>query len=73
MQRRRLIIGVSGSSGPHLAWATLQALLDDWATLDPALARRRHSLDVSAWQGCPALEPQQCLDPLPRAYQWATA
>ena len=26
MQRRRLIIGVSGSSAPQLAWATLQAL-----------------------------------------------
>lgn len=26
MERRRLIIGVSGSSAPHLAWATLQAL-----------------------------------------------
>lgn len=26
MQRQRLIIGVSGSSAPHLAWATLTAL-----------------------------------------------
>lgn len=26
MQRQRLIIGVSGSSAPHLAWATLNAL-----------------------------------------------
>lgn len=26
MQRQRLIIGVSGSSAPHLAWATLKAL-----------------------------------------------
>jgi polyprenyl P-hydroxybenzoate/phenylacrylic acid decarboxylase-like protein len=26
MKRKRLIIGVSGSSGPHLGWATLQAL-----------------------------------------------
>ena len=26
MKRKRLIVGVSGSSGPHLAWATLQAL-----------------------------------------------
>jgi polyprenyl P-hydroxybenzoate/phenylacrylic acid decarboxylase-like protein len=26
MKRKRMIVGVSGSSGPHLAWATLQAL-----------------------------------------------
>ena len=26
MHRQRLIIGVSGSSAPHLAWATLKAL-----------------------------------------------
>jgi polyprenyl P-hydroxybenzoate/phenylacrylic acid decarboxylase-like protein len=26
MERQRLIIGVSGSSAPHLAWATLKAL-----------------------------------------------
>ena len=28
MKRKRLIIGVSGSSGPHLGWATLLALHD---------------------------------------------
>ena len=56
-------------AGP--ATPTLQALLDDWVTLAPALARRSHSLDASDWQGCAALEPQQCLAPLPRAYQWA--
>ena len=26
MQRQRLIVGVSGSSAPQLAWTTLQAL-----------------------------------------------
>lgn len=26
MKRRRLVVGVSGSSGPQLAWSTLQAL-----------------------------------------------
>lgn len=26
VKRRRFIVGVSGSSGPHLAWSTLQAL-----------------------------------------------
>ena len=58
-------------AGP--AAPTLQALLDDWAALAPALARRSHSLDASGWQGCTALKPQQCLAPLPRAYQWADA
>ena len=28
MQRQRLIIGVTGSSAPQLAWATLRALHD---------------------------------------------
>lgn len=58
-------------AGP--ATPTLQALLDDWATLAPALARRSHGLEASGWQGCAPLEPQQCLAPLPRAYQWADA
>ncbi len=58
-------------AGP--ATPTLQALLDDWEVLAPALARRCHSLDASGWQGCAAFEPQQCLAPLPRAYQWADA
>ena len=52
---------------------TLQALLDQWAHQAPALARRCSSLDASGWQGCAAFDPQQCLAPLPRAYQWADA
>lgn len=55
------------------ATPTLQALLDQWADQAPALAQRCSSLDASGWQGCSALVPQECLAPLPRAYQWADA
>lgn len=52
---------------------TLQALLDQWAHQAPALAQRSSSLDACGWQGCAPFDPQACLAPLPRAYQWADA
>lgn len=52
---------------------TLQAALDDWATVAPALAARLAELNASGWAGQPRLQPEQCLAPLPRAYQWVDA
>lgn len=48
---------------------TLQAALDDWATLAPALAALGAQLDAGAIAGQP-FDPVQALAPLPRAYQW---
>ncbi|WEK02713.1 MAG: fumarylacetoacetate hydrolase family protein [Candidatus Devosia phytovorans] len=48
---------------------TLQAALDDWSTLAPALAALSAELDAGAIAGQP-FDPVQALAPLPRAYQW---
>jgi len=46
---------------------TLQALLDDWDQLAPALDKLAADVDTS---GKP-FKPAECAAPLPRAYQWA--
>lgn len=53
----------------HVA-ATLQAALDDWEKLSPALADLAESLEHGA---IPArrFHEHEALSPLPRAYQWA--
>ncbi|MBM4198721.1 MAG: fumarylacetoacetate hydrolase family protein [Gammaproteobacteria bacterium] len=48
--------------------ATLQAALDDWSRHEPAL--RALAMKLEAGDGAPFYQ-QQCLSPLPRAYQWA--
>lgn len=48
---------------------TLQAALDDWERLAPALADLSAQLDKSAIAGQP-FEPSAALAPLPRAFQW---
>lgn len=52
---------------PEVA-ATLQAALDDWDRLRPALARAAARLEQG---GGHAFDPRDCAAPLPRAYQWA--
>jgi len=47
---------------------TLQAALDDWSRIEPQLQALQHRLE--AGDGDP-FDPQECLSPLPRAYQWA--
>jgi fumarylacetoacetate (FAA) hydrolase len=50
---------------------TLQAALDDWASLAPRLAERAAALELTSSQ--PDLIPfdaAQCAAPLPRAFQW---
>lgn len=48
---------------------TLQAALDDWENLAPALAELAKQLDQGAIAGQP-FQPAAALAPLPRAYQW---
>ncbi|MDB5900228.1 MAG: fumarylacetoacetate hydrolase family protein 2 [Ramlibacter sp.] len=63
---------VAASAG--LAHApTLQAVLDDWASMAPALERFGAQLDAGGWSGAPGFDAAQCMAPLPRAYQWADA
>jgi len=50
--------------------ATLQAALDDWATLAPRLADLAAALEIGAAAAFP-FEPRACASPLPRAFQWA--
>jgi fumarylacetoacetate (FAA) hydrolase len=48
---------------------TLQAVLDDWDGLTPALAALGAQLDAGAIAGQP-FDPASAMAPLPRAYQW---
>ena len=48
---------------------SLQALLDGWTELLPALQQVAKELDAGAIAGQP-FDPKACLAPLPRAYQW---
>ena len=50
--------------------ATLQALLDDWRAVEPALAQRYDALNRGQLEGSEPFDPAQAAAPLPRAYQW---
>jgi fumarylacetoacetate (FAA) hydrolase len=49
---------------------TLQAALDRWEKLAPALRELSERLERGGLPGAP-FEPTRCAAPLPRAYQWA--
>ena len=50
---------------------TLQAALDDWATIEPRLAERAAALELShSNTDVMPFDPVQCAAPLPRAYHW---
>ena len=55
---------------PHIA-ATLQAALDDWSNVEPALQDIYQALNRGDAAGAEAFEQARCHSPLPRAYQWA--
>jgi len=57
---------------PQIA-ATLQAALDDWAALEPALATAAAQLEADAAPDSFPFDPRACAAPLPRAYQWVDA
>ncbi len=50
---------------------TLQAALDDWAEVAPELEHEARLLSHHARDDAFAFDPNHCLAPLPRAYQWA--
>jgi fumarylacetoacetate (FAA) hydrolase len=50
---------------------TLQAALDDWATIEPKLAERAAALERNFDHAdVMPFDPVQCAAPLPRAYHW---
>lgn len=49
---------------------TLQAVLDDWACLGPALVAEWNAFESDTSRGVP-FDAAACASPLPRAYQWA--
>jgi fumarylacetoacetate (FAA) hydrolase len=51
-------------------YPTLQSALDDWAQAEDVLRQISAGLDAGAIAGI-AFAPEDCLSPLPRAYQWA--
>ncbi|MHC9037690.1 fumarylacetoacetate hydrolase family protein, partial [Cobetia marina] len=50
---------------------TLQALLEDWASLAPALEKRYAALNDGTLADAFDLDMKTLHSPLPRAYQWA--
>jgi len=54
---------------PHVK--TLQAALDDWDTIAPELEALSARLNQGMIAGTMAFSAEECLSPLPRAYQWA--
>lgn len=52
---------------------TLQQVLDDWTFLAPQLQELSDQLQAGRARHAFPFDPQQCLAPLPRAYQWAVA
>ena len=54
---------------PHVK--TLQAALDDWDTIAPELEALSARLNGGMIAGTMAFNADECLSPLPRAYQWA--
>ncbi|PID58471.1 MAG: 2-keto-4-pentenoate hydratase [Gammaproteobacteria bacterium] len=50
---------------------TLQAALDDWATIAPQLQALADKLNAGQAEGAFAFKEEDCASPLPRAYQWA--
>jgi len=49
----------------------LQQLLDDWSFIAPQLNDLYQTLNEGRARHAFAFDPQQCMAPLPRAYQWA--
>ncbi len=49
----------------------MQALLDDWNFISPQLEDLYATLNGGKARHAFAFDPQQCMAPLPRAYQWA--
>jgi fumarylacetoacetate (FAA) hydrolase len=49
----------------------LQQLLDDWGFISPQLEELSQTLNHGKARHAFAFEPQMCMAPLPRAYQWA--
>ncbi|MBA2723461.1 MAG: fumarylacetoacetate hydrolase family protein [Methylibium sp.] len=49
----------------------LQQVLDDWNFLSPQLQDLYETLNNGRARHAFAFDPQQCMAPLPRAYQWA--
>jgi fumarylacetoacetate (FAA) hydrolase len=55
---------------PEIA-RTLQAALDEWPRLAPALAAIASELDAGRLPDAHPFDPAKAMAPLPRAYQWA--
>ena len=56
----------------HIA-PNLQALLDVWMDKAPLLVALGHQADADQWANAERFDAQQCMAPLPRAFQWADA
>ncbi len=68
-------LAVVSADGRHCAIAdgiapTLQAALERWTDVEPALRRLAQDLDAGRCANAHPFDPAQALAPLPRAWQW---
>jgi fumarylacetoacetate (FAA) hydrolase len=71
----RLVVVSRDLALAHYSTSTasrLQPVLDDWNFLSPQLQDLYVSLNQGKARHAFAFDPQQCMAPLPRAYQWAS-
>ena len=47
--------------------------MDDWVGKAPLLVALGHQADANQWANATRFDAQQCMAPLPRAFQWADA
>jgi fumarylacetoacetate (FAA) hydrolase len=72
----QLVVVSRDLSTAHFATSTatrLQQVLDDWNFLSPQLQDLYVTLNQGKARHAFAFEPQKCMAPLPRAFQWAEA
>ena len=70
----QLVVGARDLSVAHYATgiaSRLQQVLDDWSFLSPQLQDLYEQLNAGRSRHPFPFDPQQCMAPLPRAYQWA--
>lgn len=66
----KLVVVSSDLTRATEAGMTMQAALDNWDKVEPALRKLSHDLEAGGAQEIP-FYTHMCASPLPRAYQWA--
>ena len=69
--RLAIVAGDMARAAPAEAALTLQQALDGWSVIAPQLEAQAVAFAAGETMETVALDPANCMAPLPRAYQWA--